>query len=98
MARISISEAARRRYAARMTIYRAIKDGRLTPLRQGTVQRDLGPGTGTRNAVIALYGRLAWDTGQAGDAHQRTAQGAIYYCRIWRITQLRAAPGACDWA
>ncbi len=30
-----------------MTIYRAIKDGRLTPLaRQGTVQRDLGPGTG----------------------------------------------------
>jgi len=36
MARISISEAARRGYAARMTIYRAIKDGRLTPQLEGS--------------------------------------------------------------
>jgi len=35
MARISISEAAKRRYAARMTIYRAIKDGRITPHLEG---------------------------------------------------------------
>jgi len=36
MARVSISEAARRGYAARMTIYRAIKDGRLTPHLEGS--------------------------------------------------------------
>ena len=35
MARVSISEAAKRGYAARMTIYRAIKDGRLTTQMEG---------------------------------------------------------------
>ena len=36
MARITVTEAAKRGFASRPTLYRAIKDGRITPQEQGS--------------------------------------------------------------